>query len=76
MFNSLFNKVTDTVSDFIDDPIGTTVDVTTQPLRDGLEVLDGLTEGEVRERAALRLGADVAGGMALGELIDLLSDDT
>ena len=74
MFGKLFDVVTDTVSDFVDDPIGTVVDITTQPIRDGITVIDGLTEGELREKAALRLGADIASGMALGELIDWYSD--
>jgi len=74
MFNKLFDKATDMVSDFVDDPIGTTVDIVTQPIRDGAEVIDGLTEGELREKAALRLGADIAGGMALSELLDWYTD--
>lgn len=65
----------DIVDDFISDPIGTTVRTATQPIRDGLSVVDGLTEGELRVKAGLRLGADVAGGMALSELIDWYQDD-
>jgi len=68
--DKLFDKAIDTVADFVDDPIGTTVDITTQPLRDGLEIIDGLTEGELREKAILRLGADVVAGMAVSELVD------
>lgn len=59
----------DIVEDFIDNPIGTTVDIATQPIRDGLDILDGLSEGEIREHAILRLGADVVAGMALSEII-------
>lgn len=70
MFSKLVNKATKTVSDFVDDPIGTTVDTATQPVRDGIEIVDGLTEGELREKAAVRFGVDVASGMALGELIN------
>jgi len=51
------------------------VDIATAPIRDGLDVLEGLTEGELRAKAAARVGTDVAAGMAIGELIDLLSDD-
>ncbi len=58
------------VSEFVEDPISKTVDVVTQPVRDGLEVVEGLTEGELRVKAAARLGVDVASNMALGELID------
>lgn len=74
MFGSLLNSLSDTLDDFVDDPIGTTVDIATQPLRDGLTVIDGLTEGELRTKAALRLGADVVGGMALSEVIDWYND--
>lgn len=55
--------------------IDTLIDLATAPVRDGLDVLEGLTEGEIRAKAAARVGADVAAGMAIGELIDLLSDD-
>ena len=72
MLGKLFNSVINTVEDFVDDPIGTSIDIAVQPVRDSLEVLQGLTEGELRERAALRLGADVVGGMALGEVVDFL----
>ena len=74
MFGKLFDQATDTVSDFVDDPVGTAVDIATQPIRDGITVIDGLTEGELREKAALRLGADIASGMALSELIDWYSE--
>lgn len=65
----------DIVDDFIDDPIGTVWDKTTQPIRDGIDVIDGLTEGEIRSRAAVRLGSDVVAGMALSEVIDVLKED-
>jgi hypothetical protein len=44
------------------------------PIVDTLDVIDGLTEGEIRTKAALRLGSDVVAGMAISELIDYLSD--
>ena len=44
------------------------------PVRDGLDVLDGLTEGEIRIKAAARLGADVVAGMALEEILEALSE--
>ena len=74
MFGRLINSVCNTAEEFIDKPIGKTVEVITQPVRDGLEVFEGLTEGELRTAAALRLGVDVASGMALGELIDWASE--
>lgn len=54
------------IGKFIDAAVG----MATQPIRDGLEIIDGLREGELREWAALRFGADVAAGMALSELIE------
>lgn len=50
--------------------IGTVVDAALQPVRDGLDILDGLSEGEIREKAVLRLGADVVAGMAFAEIVD------
>ena len=44
------------------------------PIDDALDVLDGLTEGKIRAKAAARLGADVVAGMALDEVIDALTD--
>ena len=74
MFRSIFNKVTDAASNFADDPVGTTADIATQPIRDGIDIIDGLSAGELREKAVLRLGADIAGAMALSELIDWYSE--
>lgn len=67
---SLVDSITETVEEFVEDPIGKTVEVATQPIRDGIEVVDGLTEGELRVKAATRLGVDAVSGMALGELVD------
>lgn len=61
--------------DFIDDPLGTVVKTVTQPITDSLDVLEGLTEGEIREKAALRLGVDVVAGLALSEVIELMQED-
>lgn len=60
----------DIVDDFVSDPVGTVIDTATQPIRDVADVVDGLTEGEIRERAALRLGADYVAGMAMSEIIE------
>jgi hypothetical protein len=53
---------------------GTLLDMALQPVRDAADVLDGLTEGEIREQAALRLGADIVAGMALSSIISALRD--
>ena len=70
ILDDIVDGVANTVDEFIEDPVGKTVRTVTQPVRDGLDVVDGLTEGELRTKAALRLGADVASGMALSELIE------
>ena len=67
--------VTKPVGEFIDNPVKKTIEVTTQPLRDGIDILEGLSEGEIREKAILRLGADVVSGMALGEVISYLKEN-
>jgi len=76
MFGKLLGAVVDstvgTATRFVEDPVGTAIDITTSPVVDTLDVLEGLTEGELRERAALRLGADVVAGMALSEILEAL----
>ncbi|MCK5603395.1 hypothetical protein KAR91_16035 [Candidatus Pacearchaeota archaeon] len=62
-------KTCEKVVDVIDDPIGTVVDHVTQPIRDVVEIVGGLTEGELRVFAAVRLGTDVVAGMGTSELI-------
>ena len=47
----------------------------TQPIRDGIDILDGLSEGEIRERAIARFGTDVVIGVGTAELIDMLKND-
>ncbi len=75
MFGSLFDSVVNTAEKLIDSPVETVIDIATQPVRDGLDVLSGLTEGELRVKAAARLGADISAGMAASELIEFLSQD-
>jgi len=74
MFGSIINSISNTVDDFVENPVGYVVETVTQPLVDAVDVLDGLSEGELRERAALRLGADAVAGMALSEVIEVLLD--
>ena len=52
MFGKIFDSVLDTVDEFVEDPLGKTVDMATQPVRDSLEVIEGFTEGELRLAAA------------------------
>lgn len=56
-------------------PVQTAIDLAVQPVRDAIDVIDGLSEGELRTMAIARLGADVAGSMALSELIEWYSDN-
>lgn len=58
------------VWEFVENPIKKTAQVVTQPVRDWLEIVDWLTEWEIREKAVLRLWADVAMWMAASELIE------
>lgn len=54
--------------------LGSVYSAATAPLRDSLDVLQGLTEGELRTRAIARLGADVVAGMAVQEIIEALQE--
>ena len=69
MFTELMRSVINEAEEFVDDPIGKSVEIAAQPVVDAIDIIDGLTEGELRYKAAMRLGADAAAGMALGELI-------
>ncbi len=46
------------------------VDIALKPVRDGIDLFDGLTQGEIREKALISLGADVVAGMGTAELIE------
>ena len=59
----------------ISDLIQKTVKATTQPIKDGVEILEGLSEGEIRQQAIARLGVDVVAGMGIAELIELLKEE-
>jgi transposase len=54
---------------------GSILNAVTSPITDTLDVLEGLTEGEIRTKAIARLGADAVAGMATAELIDLLLEE-
>ncbi len=65
-----FDSIVDTTERFIKNPVKTTVDIATQPLRDWLDIIDWLTEWELRTKAIARLWVDIAWWMAVSELID------
>ncbi len=46
------------------------VDIALKPVRDSIDLFDGLTQGEIREKALISLGADVVAGMGTAELIE------
>jgi len=50
------------------------IDIVTSPLTDAIEILSGLSEGELRERAILRLGASAIVGLDASEIIELLAE--
>ena len=56
------------------DLIGDIVDIVLSPLDDAIEILSGLSEGELRERAILRLGAGAIVGLGTDEIIELLAE--
>ena len=66
--------VTKKATSIVADPIGTVVRTVTRPIADGINVVDGLTEGELRIKAAARLGVDAVSSMALGELVSWYND--
>ena len=66
----LVDDLLDTVWDFVSDPVRTTAKIVTQPLRDTLDIVDWLTEWELRVKAIARLWTDVAVWMTASELID------
>ena len=70
-----FDSVVNTATDFVKDPVRTTVKVATQPIRDWLEIIDWLTEWELRIKAIARLWADIAGWMAVSELIEWYKEE-
>ena len=55
--------------------IKNSVKIATQPLEDGLNVIDGLSEVEIRKKEIARLGAEAASATALAEIIEILEDD-
>ena len=59
----------------ISDLIQKTVKAATQPIKDGVEILEGLSEGEIRQQAIARLGVDVVAGMGIAELIEFLKEE-
>lgn len=75
MFGRLIDSVVDTVEEVVSDPVGFTVQTVSKPVLDTVEVLEGLTEGELRLVAIRRLGTDAALGMTISEIIEELSND-
>lgn len=72
----MFDFIEKKLAEIIEDPFSVAVDAVTQPVIDAADILDGLTEGEIREKAAIRLGVDVVSGMALGEVIGALMEES
>jgi hypothetical protein len=74
MFGSIISGITKTAVDFVHDPVNTALNMAAQPIVDGCDLLQGLTEGEFREKAALRLGSEFVAGMVISEVIDAMSE--
>lgn len=56
------------------DLIGDVIGIVLSPLDDAIEILSGLSEGELREKAILRLGAGAIVGLGTDEIIELLAE--
>ena len=54
--------------------IGDVIGIVLSPLDDAIEILSGLSEGELREKAILRLGASAIIGLDTSEIIELLAE--
>jgi len=54
--------------------LDTAIDIATRPVVDTVDVVDGLTEGEFRHLAAMRLSTDVVAGLTISEIIELLEE--
>lgn len=75
MFGGLLDIVED-LCDSVDEVTGIPIaSIVALPLTSGLDLLDGLTEGELRVKAALVLGTSVVIGMTLAEVVDYLAED-
>lgn len=76
MFGDIFDAIDDiskTITGVSTNRVARSVlRVATQPIVDAAIVFDGLTEVQLRHKAALRLGADIVAGMAISEIIDYL----
>lgn len=59
--------------DTINKVVNRGIDLVSEPARDSVEILEGLSEGELRAKATVRLGADVIVGLGSAEIIDLLT---
>jgi hypothetical protein len=59
----------------IGDTLSTVVEhVVVNPIHNAVDVLDGLSQGELRAKAALSLGEEVVGGMLISEVVSYLSE--
>lgn len=70
MFDKLKNSCCNKLDKFIDNPVGSSIEIVTQPIRDGIEIVEGIKEGELREKACVRLGVDVLSGTCASELLE------
>lgn len=70
MIGNLFESIRSIIEALAESPVDKTVDIITKPGRDALEIIDGLTESEIRGRAIIFLGIDVVSGMGVSDLLD------
>lgn len=66
----MFWFTTDTVEEFVSNPIWKTIDIVTSPIRDWIEVIEWLTEWELTTKAIAKLWIEVATTMTVSELVE------
>lgn len=58
--------------DFLEESLEKSINAIQRPFEDAICVAEGLTEGQLRKKAAARLGADIVAGMLFSEVVDFI----
>jgi len=66
MIGDFFDDAIDLTSSIVDTTLNSSVNTITNTL----DLIDGLTEGEIREKAILELGKEAVSNMTQSQLID------
>lgn len=57
---------------FLDEAIDQSINAIQRPIYDARCVVEGLSEGKLRKKAAARLGADIVATMTFAEIVDFI----